>query len=94
MNSLNGIEVLLSESMTEPGLPQARRRSWAERLRQPVRVYDLLRLPSLLRAVVTYIPAVPSRQVYQLANGKLLMHPAVWRELLAQLGRGEDRTHG
>lgn len=82
---LNGLNVILSHHLTEPGEPRVRVRSWRERLLQPVKPLDLLRLTSLLRAEVIETPMVPSRQYFLLAGGSVVMHPAMWQSLKAAL---------
>ncbi len=88
---LNGLNVILSHHLTEPGEPRVRVRSWRERLLQPVKPLDLLRLTSLLRAEVIETPMVPSRQWFLMA-GSVVMHPALWQSLMAALPKETNQS--
>jgi len=73
LNTMNGIPVILSESLTQAGEPQQVRYSWRQRLLSwPWRPWV---------ATYTVIPQVPYRGAMQMASGRLLMHPATFRAL-------------
>lgn len=75
--TLNGVEIILSPLLTEPGTPVQVQRSWAERLfTRPWRPF---------RAYNYWTPQVPRKTVYFAAGGKLIMHPALFDELKQQL---------
>lgn len=75
-----GVRIIESPCLTEAGEPQAVRRSWRERLcSRPWRPW---------KATKTVVPQVPSRTVYRLAGGRLLMHPEIAREYRRALAEG------
>lgn len=76
-----GTRIIESPYLTEPGEPVSVRRTWRERwLTRPWRPFRRTRLIT---------PQVPSRQVFQLPDGTMLMHP-VTRAHLRQVLEQEE----
>lgn len=73
----NGLEIMTSIWLTEPGEPYQVRRPWRSRLfSRPWRPFV---------ATVTVIPQVPSRQILQFSATKYVVHPTMLDELRRQL---------
>lgn len=69
---MNGVRIIESVYLTEPGEPYKVRRTWRERL------FSLPWQP--LKATRTITPQVPMRGGYQLGDGTIVMHPAMVAE--------------
>jgi hypothetical protein len=72
-----GVRIIESHIMTEAGEPYEVARTWRERL------FSLPWRP--LKATRTVVPQVPMRSVIKLANGDLVMHPAIAEEFKHKL---------
>ena len=73
MNHLNGLRVIASPYLTEPGEPYQVRRSWKERL------FSRPWTPLIRTRVV--VPKVPMKGGYQLGDGSIVMHPQMIQQL-------------
>ena len=70
---VNGLRVIESVYLTEPGEPYEVRRSWTERL--------FSRPWEPLRRTRTIIPQVPMKGGYRIGRDAIAMHPETVRQL-------------
>lgn len=72
-NSIVSIRIIESELMVEDGEPYEVRRTWKERLfTRPWRPW---------KATRTVVPKVPMKGGYRLADGTIIVHPAIARKM-------------
>ncbi len=71
--NLHGLRIVENANLTVPGTPYQVRRTWCERL--------FSRPWTPLTAERTVVLRIPSRQIYALPGGLIVMHPAMAAEI-------------